>query len=305
MRGEDFKSMMDDVADVLQDVGTVDDMPNVQWLHREHDTYDKLYREDTKKSFTPYMMCGVIFMTRPRDAVTQTGLDVTIDTKVLISPKEFARYQIKPHVADRLVVDGVMYNVGGDDKSLIPVRFGGYGVVYMIKIVSATSPDQTVEAVEEQDPYANHQDASKDPEDANTSGVNDPIYDKFQAVAVSTVSTTVVITSDRASLSMKYNGGSEDVITLTPGVFNLAGLATALTTEAQNIFGPGTVRAVVNPSGYLQIESLLVGPEVSFEITATETMHHLLGIEAKIYQGYQRLRITESGDYINGVPVRG
>lgn len=305
MRGNDFRDMMDDVADVLQDVGTVDDMPNIKWLHREHDTFDGLYREDTNKLFTPYLMRGVIFMTHPRDAITQTGVDVTIDTKVLISPKEFSRYGIKPHVADRLVVDGVMYNVGGDDKSLIPIRFGGYGICHMVKIVSATAPDQTVEAIEEQQPYVNLQDASKDPKDANTSGVNDLIYDKFPAVAVSTAHDAVVVTSDRASLSMKYNGGTEDVVTLSPGIFTLADLATALTTEAQNIFGPDTLRAVVNPAGYLQIETLLSGPSVSFEVTATETMHHLLGIEAKVYTGTQRLHVAESGDYVDGVPVRG
>jgi hypothetical protein len=112
MRGQDYRDMMDDVADVLEDVGTVDGEPNITWYHRNHDTYDELYKEDVTKNFTAYKMRGLIFNTRPRLAVTQPGLDTTIDTKVIISPKEFGRYGLTPSVSDRLLVDGVLYNVG-------------------------------------------------------------------------------------------------------------------------------------------------------------------------------------------------
>ena len=304
MRGQDYRDMADDVADVLDDVGTVDGEPTIIWYHRNHDTYDELYKEDVTKSFTEYKMRGLIFNTRPRLAVTQPGLDTTIDTKVMISPKEFARYQLTPSVADRLLVDGVLYNVGGDDKSLVPVRFGGYGVCYMIKVVSAPPAQQPTETAEKNQPYANNTDASGDPLDANTTGVNDEIYDKFPAVAVSTVRSSVVVPTENSSLSLKYNGGIENVITLSSGIFTLGDLASAITDEAQNILGANTFRAVVNTEGYLQLESFDVGPQVSFEITATESLNRVLGIAAGVYKGYQRLHLNDSGDYADGVPVR-
>lgn len=304
MRGSDFRDMLDDVADVLGDVGTVDGEPNVIWYRRNHDTFDALYREDVTKNFTPFKMRGVIFVTKPRNAVTQIGFDTTQDTKILISPKEFMRYKITPNVADRLLVDGVLYNVGGDDKSLTPVRFAGMGIMYMIKIVSAPLPQQPASEAEKEQPYENMSDASADKEDANTSGVNDAIYDKFPAIAVTTVHTAVVVPTENSSLTIKYSGGAEHVLTLSAGIFTPADLAAGITTEAENVLGLGVLRAVVNPSGFVQLETFLAGPQVSFEITNTETLYGILGITPGVFKGYQRLHVNDSGDYVDGVPVR-
>jgi hypothetical protein len=198
MNVNDFKQMRDEIEDGLSELGLISidsgKIPNIQWLQRRHQEYDKVYNVNVSPSFVTYDMYGAVTVRKRPNIITVEGVEPGEMSKVLISPVEFISNSIVPHIADRVIHGGTVYAIVTISRMALSYTGGvnqddsidDASLLYSVFLKEANFAAQSQEYRDKADPYFN-EDASQPEAHANVSGANTSIFTDYPAEIIGTV----------------------------------------------------------------------------------------------------------------------
>ncbi len=296
MTKAEIEEDLEDIEDIVRDIGEEDRTANTTYLRLKISNYDKTYLEDVSKAFDPFLIPSVDYGDVTASELTELGLDFKKMRKIFIAQKSLDGHGIEsPREQDRIRHRGIIYDILRFKEH--PLHGRNYGYVLMLKEAIFTAQDE--ERREEIDPQF-EPDALQAEDDTDTTKVR---TDEFEDVPAKVIGTIIELYDIVAGFNDQFsmdidNLGAQTITLVEADDQTAADIAADMQTKFDTAFGSVVVNITAD-SGLIIIKTLSVG-ETNAEIEILDVANDAymdLGFKSGVTKG-NRLPIQfDDGDY--------
>ncbi len=287
---------LEDIEDIVRDLGEEDRTANTTYLRLKTSKHDKVYKEDVSRAFDDFAIPAVDYGDVTPSELTELGLDFKKVRKLFIAQKSLDRHGFKgPREEDRIKRNGIIYEIIRFEEQ--PLHGRTYGHVLFIKEAAFTEQDE--ERREEIDKHF-EPDASQDEDETDTKKVRTEEFEDVPAKLIGTVPELYDIiagVNDQFSMDID-NLGIQTITIVEADDQTAADIAADMQTKFDAAFG-SVVVAITADSGIVIIKTVSVGKDVS-EIEILEIADDAytdLGFEVGVTKGTRQPIEFDDGDY--------
>lgn len=296
MTRTEIEEDLEDIEDVVKDVGEEDRIAATTYLRLKTSKHDKVYKEDVSRAFDDFLIPAVDYGDVTPSELTDLGLDFKKVRKLFIAQKSLDDHGIKgPREEDRIKRNGIIYEIIRFEEQ--PLHGRNYGHVLFIKEAAFTEQDE--ERREELDKYF-EPDASQDEDEADTTKVRTDEFEDVPAKVIGKVTELYdIVAGVNDQFSMDIDDLGAQTITLVEADDQTAvDIAADMQTKFDTAFG-SVVVAITADSGLIILKTVSIGKTGSeIEILAVaDDVYTELGFEAGVTKGTRQPKEFDDGDY--------
>lgn len=287
---------LEDIEDVVKDVGEEDRASATIYLRLKTSKHDKVYKEDVSRAFDPFLIPAVDYGDVTPSELTDLGLDFKKVRKMFIAQKSLDDHGINgPREEDRIKRNGIIYDIIRFEEQ--PLHGRNYGHILFIKEASFT--DQDEERREEIDKHF-EPDASQDEDETDTKKGR---TEEFEDVPAKVIGGVIELYSIVAGVNDKFsldidNLGAQTITLVEADDQTAVDIAADMQTKFDTAFG-STVVNITADSGLIILKTVSVGKTAAeIEILAVANDAYTeLGFTAGVTSGTRQPKEFDDGDY--------
>lgn len=296
MTRTEIEEDLEDIEDVVKDVGEEDRIAATTYLRLKTSKHDKVYKEDVSRAFDDFLIPAVDYGDVTPSELTDLGLDFKKVRKLFIAQKSLDDHGIKgPREEDRIKRNGIIYEIIRVEEQ--PLHGRNYGHVLFIK--EATFTEQDEERREELDKHF-EPDASQDEDETDTTKVRTGEFEDVPAKVIGQVTELYnIVAGVNDQFSMDIDDLGAQTITLVEADDQTAAdIAADMQTKFDTAFG-SVVVVITADSGLIILKTVSVGKiDSEIEVLAVaDDAYTELGFEAGVTKGTRQPKEFDDDDY--------
>jgi hypothetical protein len=296
MNVREVREIIGDISEAFNDIGTIEEEANIEWLPYKFTQFDSLYRQDVNKVFENAIeMVALVTGPQRKDVLENEGLEYEKIEKAYVTADYFTGNDLVPGSKDFLRHKGIVYNI----SKLRDIAIADQPLLYVVFLEEADFTKQSEEYREQLHPFF-EPDVTQAETETGTTGTSGLSYADYPAEIISELSESSyeVITGLNDKFRLNLSGIAEEEIILPGGTHTNSEIVTILQDLFNTAFGVGNIIVALTPGEEISISTISTGPTATLEIVLVPGNCYLLfGFVVGVYRGEKKFDLEDDPNY--------